>query len=168
MTPEDASGEKFSVDLTDYASQFGVDGSLSAFVVDGAGNQSAALSTNFTAAVQRVITPITATPTSFSSSTGQLPSLSGNGAVIAFEVGDGNASGLGGSEGLSASGPGGPGASAAPGIYTEDLAVGASSLTLVAPGGSDPSLSNDGLSLAYIGADDGSYFDKVTLAAEVV
>jgi Tol biopolymer transport system component len=158
LTAEDGSGEKFSVDLSSYISQFGVDGSISAYVVDGAGNQSATLTTDFTAATQRVITPVSATPASFSLSTGQLPSLSGNGEIVAFQVGTGG--GYGDFEAAfsaSSGGDGGSGGSVTPGIYIEDLLAGATSLTSAAPGGLDPSLSYDGQSLAYIGQDNGSY-----------
>ena len=131
----------------------GVDGTVSAFVQDQAGNSTAIATQSFTAAAALDLKLITATPDNQAQTHGSNPTISGDGSVVAFTAQNGF-------YGFVAS-IGGPPAPAAfqSGIYVDQLATG--TVSLAAAGGDTPSLSNNGTILAYTGHDPVTYANVI-------
>jgi hypothetical protein len=137
-------GFSLTVDPFD-AESFGVSGSVSAFVVDAAGNAGATTSQAFTAASQRIITLASGDPTDPSQSDEVAPVISSDGKVVAFAAGPQNE----GSDAIAAvdANANAESPDITAGIYLKTLATG--TVTLAVAGGSGPSLSDDGTVLAY-------------------
>ena len=133
------------------AESFGVGGSISAYVVDAAGNEGITTTQAYTADSTRVLTLVSADAADPSAASESFPAISGDGQIIAFQVQP-----VGGeADALSPSTDADPSITA--GVYTENLSTGA--VTLQAAGGGDAALSSDGTTLAYV--DQSSYPDQL-------
>jgi Tol biopolymer transport system component len=128
----------FSADLGADAAQFGVSGTVSAYVENAADNQTAPTSVSFTAAASRVLTETNAGPATQQVASASSPAISADGTVLAFEA-------------IPTTYPG----SITGGIYIEDLANQAAP-TLAVSGAEDPVLSGDGSTLAFISYSSGN------------
>ena len=134
------------------AAQFGVSGTVTAYVVDTAGNVGTIASQTFTADSLRTIKLVSGDPADPSQSTEAFPAISGDGRIVAFDAAQQNNEPDAVTVSDNADTPG-----ITQGIYLQTVATGA--VTLAVAGGEAPSLSSDGTILAYVG--DGSYPSQV-------
>jgi hypothetical protein len=139
VTP--ASGAtSFSFSPTGYeAASFGAGGSISAYVMDAAGNTGASTTQSFTADSLRLIKLVSADPADPAQANATAPAISADGTTVAFQGGP--AGGFGDVVRADDAGD------ITDGIYVETLGTGA--VTLAQADGEDAALSGDGTILAY-------------------
>jgi Tol biopolymer transport system component len=138
-----AGATAFSADLSSEVGAFGISGTLSAYVENAAGNETAPVALSYTAATSRVIGEINALPPAQQAASATQPALSADGKVLAFEA-------------YPTTYP----YAITRGIFVVDLAN-PTAPALAVDNAEDPALSGDGSLLAFISASSGTGINQV-------